>query len=136
MASQAVLRSGWQFSRAGAVRALLPCALVMGLGLQAAEQSLNNSVWRAAIPSTNQSAVHVAGGLSAEHANASASVLAVVQGALRSVDHQNLPFVVVDKIHARVFVFDRSGQLLGTAPALLGLARGDEADPGMGDRPL
>jgi hypothetical protein len=108
----------------------------MGLGLQAAAQSLDNIDWHAASPSTNMSAVRVAGGVSADHANTPASVLAVVQGALRSVDHQNLPFVVVDKIHARVFVFNRSGQLLGAAPALLGLARGDEADLGVGDRPL
>jgi hypothetical protein len=35
-----------------------------------------------------------------------------------------------------VFVFDRHGRLQGAAPALLGLARGDEGGAGMGDRPL
>jgi hypothetical protein len=47
-----------------------------------------------------------------------------------------LPFVVVDKIHAQVLVFDGTGRWLGTTSALLGLARGDEAAPGLGDRPL
>jgi hypothetical protein len=108
----------------------------MGLGLQATAQSLNNIDWLAATVSTNKSTVREAEVLSAEHASASASVLAVVQGALRSVDHQNLPFVVVDKIHAQVFVFSGTGRWLGTAPALLGLSRGDEAVPGIGDRPL
>jgi hypothetical protein len=62
--------------------------------------------------------------------------VAVIQAALRSGDHQGLPFVVIDKIHARVFVFSGAGRWLGTAPALVGLARGDEAVPGLGDRPL
>ena len=47
-----------------------------------------------------------------------------------------LPFVIVDKKDARVFVFDAQGQLLGAAAALLGQARGDDAIPGIGDRAL
>ena len=134
MSSRTVVCSGRPFSRARAVRALLPCALLMGL--QATAQPLDNTDWRAATVSTNKSTVHVAGGLGVEHAGVSASVLAVVQAALRSGDHQNLPFVVVDKIHAQVLVFDGTGRWLGTTSALLGLARGDEAAPGLGDRPL
>lgn len=55
---------------------------------------------------------------------------------IRSLDHQGLPFVVVDKREARVFVFDRDGRLLGTAPALLGFAKGDDGVADLGDRPL
>lgn len=51
-------------------------------------------------------------------------------------DHQGLPFVVVDKVQARVFLFNSKGQLLGAAPALVGLTRGDDDAPGLGDRPL
>jgi hypothetical protein len=51
-------------------------------------------------------------------------------------DHQGLPFVVVDKKQARVYLFNSTGQLLGAAPALVGLARGDDDAPGLGDRPL
>jgi len=68
--------------------------------------------------------------------SASAQAQQLAYGVMASGDHQGLPFVVVDKIHARVFVFNRSGQLLGSAPALVGLARGDEAAPGLGERPL
>ena len=53
-----------------------------------------------------------------------------------SGDNQRMPFVIVDKIEATVFVFDAQGQLRGTAPALLGLARGDDSTPGIGDRKL
>ena len=53
-----------------------------------------------------------------------------------SGDSGGLPFVIVDKAQAKVFVFDAHGRLRGAAPALLGLARGDDAVPGIGDREL
>lgn len=51
-------------------------------------------------------------------------------------DHLGLPFAIVDKKDARVYVFDAHGQLRGAAAALLGQARGDDAAPGIGDREL
>ncbi len=53
-----------------------------------------------------------------------------------SADNRSLPFVIVDKRAAKVFVFDAHGELRGAAPALLGEARGDDAVPGIGDRAL
>ena len=53
-----------------------------------------------------------------------------------TADNQGLPFLIVDKVNAQVLVFDPEGRVLGTAPALLGLARGDVSPPGIGDRPL
>jgi hypothetical protein len=53
-----------------------------------------------------------------------------------SGDNRGMPFVIVDKLDAKVFVFDADGQLRGAAPALLGLARGDDFIPGIGDRKL
>lgn len=53
-----------------------------------------------------------------------------------SGDNHAMPFVIVDKVHAKVFVFDADGRLRGAAPALLGLAIGDEAVPGIGSRKL
>lgn len=47
-------------------------------------------------------------------------------------DAQGLPFVIVDKRQARVLAFDASGRLVGTAPALLGLALGDRSAPEIG----
>jgi hypothetical protein len=47
-----------------------------------------------------------------------------------------MPFVIVDKTDARVFVFHADGSLRGTAPALLGLTTGDESIAGIGDRAL
>ena len=53
-----------------------------------------------------------------------------------SGDNRGLPFVIIDKTDARIFVFDASGRIRGAAPALLGLARGDDAVPGIGGREL
>ncbi len=51
-------------------------------------------------------------------------------------DNGAMPFVIIDKVAAQVFVFDPRGRLSGAAPALLGLARGDDMIPGIGDRKL
>jgi hypothetical protein len=78
------------------------------------------------------------------HAPAPAAAVAVPGGALsadarhvaqwiaESRDNEGKPFVIVDKKEAKVFVFSARGTLLGAAPALLGMARGDHAVPGIG----
>ena len=69
-----------------------------------------------------------------EHASASARHVA--DWVVDAADNRNLPFVIVDKTNAKVFVFDARGQLRGAAPALLGLAKGDDSVPGIGNRAL
>jgi hypothetical protein len=53
-----------------------------------------------------------------------------------SADNHAMPFVIVDKLQAKVFVFDVQGRLKGASPALLGLAHGDSSAPGIGQRKL
>jgi hypothetical protein len=53
-----------------------------------------------------------------------------------SADNRRQPFVIIDKIDAKVFVFDADGVLQRAAPALLGLAERDDDEPGVGDMPL
>ncbi len=53
-----------------------------------------------------------------------------------SGDNRRLPFAIVDKKDAKVFVFDADGRIRGAAPALLGLSRGDDSVPGIGDRAM
>jgi hypothetical protein len=53
-----------------------------------------------------------------------------------SADNRGMPFVVIDKVQARIFVYSRDGQLRGTAAILLGQARGDDSVPGIGERKL
>jgi hypothetical protein len=55
---------------------------------------------------------------------------------LQSADNQNLPFIVIDKSQARVYVFHADGRLRGATPALMGLAIGDDTVPGIGQRKL
>jgi hypothetical protein len=53
-----------------------------------------------------------------------------------SGDSQGMPFVIVEKTDAMVYVFNADGRLRGAAPALLGLAHGDDSVPGIGKRKL
>ena len=46
-----------------------------------------------------------------------------------SDDNRDLPFMIVDKLGARVYAFDTAGAFLGSAPVLIGLARGDDSAP-------
>ena len=55
---------------------------------------------------------------------------------LNSGDNEGSSFVSVDKKQARIYVFDTDGHLHGAAAVLLGLAKGDETAPGVGDREL
>lgn len=67
---------------------------------------------------------------------ASVEVRQLAQAAASTQDNQGLPFAIVDKKKARVFVFGADGTLQGASPVLLGLAQGDESVPGIGERKL
>ncbi|MBE0622540.1 MAG: hypothetical protein IH605_18265 [Burkholderiales bacterium] len=71
-----------------------------------------------------------------ERERASRASRHVADWVVDSGDNHGMPFAIVDKTDAKVFVFDALGRLRGAAPALLGLARGDDAVPGIGDRAL
>jgi hypothetical protein len=55
---------------------------------------------------------------------------------VRSRDNQNMPFAIVDKVNATVYVFSSDGKLHAAAPALLGIGKGDHAPLGVGNKPL
>lgn len=71
-----------------------------------------------------------------EQESASRDARAVANWVVDSGDSQGMPFAIVDKKDAKVFVFDADGHLRGAAPVLLGLAIGDDAVPGIGNRAL
>jgi len=68
--------------------------------------------------------------------HASRNTVRVANGIVASSDNEGAPFIVLDKINARVFVFDATGHLQASAPALLGLAKGDDTVPGIGDKKI
>jgi len=70
----------------------------------------------------------------AAHLSAEARTLA--DWVVAAHDSRGRPFVIVDKRHATVSAFDAAGRPLASAPALLGLARGDDSVPGIGERKI
>jgi hypothetical protein len=53
-----------------------------------------------------------------------------------SRDAGGASFVIIDKKSAKLYVFDGDARLRGSAPVLLGAARGDDTAPDIGTRPL
>ena len=49
----------------------------------------------------------------------------VADRVLAANDNEGLPFAIVDKRDARIYVFDADGRLVGASPVLLGLTQGD-----------
>ena len=60
----------------------------------------------------------------------------VADWAVDSRDHGDLPFIIVDKVAARIHVFDADGRERASSPVLLGLARGDDSVPGIGEKKI
>jgi hypothetical protein len=67
---------------------------------------------------------------------ASAPARDVADWVVASGDNHGMAFVIIDKVQARLFVFAPDGRLRGASAALLGLARGDDSVPGIGERKL
>jgi len=63
--------------------------------------------------------------------SASPEVQHIAHWVLDSGDNGGMPYMIVDKVNAEVFVFDAKGHLEGADPALLGMATGDRAAPGI-----
>ena len=67
---------------------------------------------------------------------ASAEARAVADWAAGSRDNGGLPYVIIDKVAARVFVFGADNRLRGATPALLGSGIGDDSANDIGQRRL
>ena len=51
-----------------------------------------------------------------------------------SDDAAGMPYLIVDKKAARLFVFEADGRLIAATPVILGAAVGDASTPGVGER--
>ena len=69
-------------------------------------------------------------------AHLSADAQTIAAWVVAEHDAHGRPFLIVDKRRATVSAFDAAGRLLASAPALLGLARGDDSVPGIGERKI
>lgn len=66
----------------------------------------------------------------------SAATARVADWIAASGDNASLPYIIIDKKAASLFLFDAKGKPLGKAPVLIGVAVGDEATPGVGSKNL
>lgn len=60
----------------------------------------------------------------------------VIDWIFASADNHGLPYAVVDKNNASLFLFSAKGKALGAVPVLIGVAKGDNATPGIGSKNL
>lgn len=66
----------------------------------------------------------------------SSATMRVADWIATSEDNLSLPYAVIDKTTASLFLFDATGKSLGTVPVLIGIALGDDATPGVGSKKL
>jgi hypothetical protein len=69
-------------------------------------------------------------------ANQSAAAMRVADWIAASGDNGSLPYIVLDKKTASLFLFNAKRKLLGRVPVLIGVAAGDDATPGVGRKKL
>ena len=66
----------------------------------------------------------------------SAAALRVADWVAASGDNGSLPYMIIDKKTASLFLFNGKRRPLGEAPVLIGIAAGDDATPGVGSKRL
>ena len=109
-------------------------AFAGGLLPQATASSGTSASSPATIPA--DSAGSFAAATALERQQASADVRYVAGWVATTGDNQAMPYVIVDKVNARVYVFDAGDGLRDSAAALLGMERGDGSADGLGKRAL
>ena len=130
-------RSGFRFSPLALLLAIVSACL--SLPVSAAENTA--TLLPPAANGVFQATGHPAAIDDARRANfrqeaASSEARNLAHWVVNSADNRGLPFVIIDKVQAKVFVFDPQGQLRGASSALMGLAVGDDSVPGIGLRKL
>jgi hypothetical protein len=68
--------------------------------------------------------------------DASRDVREVADWVVAHADNGDLPFIIIDKIAASLYLFDAQGRAQAAAPALLGMARGDHFAPGVAEKDM
>lgn len=76
------------------------------------------------------------GSAEAGEAIPSAAATRVADWIAASGDNASLPYIIIDKKAASLFLFDAKRKPLGKVPVLIGVAVGDDATPGIGSKSL
>ena len=116
---------------AGAKQGLLIAAGALALVIP--PQFISASMWS---PLNHQSFNHLVHRADFGREIASEEAQFIANWVADSADNEQLSFVIIDKKHAQVFVFDKAAKILGSTPVLLGAAKGDDSVPGIGQRPI
>jgi len=61
-----------------------------------------------------------------DQAPASTELIKLTQWINETGDNQNAPYLIIDKAHAQLLIFNSDGKLAGSTPVLLGMAFGDK----------
>ena len=125
-------------------RSDLWAGLKQGVLFAAAALVLTLPPGRAALPgaatalhtSAAQVASHVFRGADFAAQPASADARFIADWVADSGDSRGLPFIILDKRDARVFVFGAQGRLIDSSPVLLGATPGDDSVADIGTRPM
>lgn len=107
--------------------ALAGLALTVAMPARAAE-SAQPSGSLPSQPGTTEDAV--------DEVSRSGAVARVADWIAASGDNDALPYIIIDKQTASLFLFDANRKSLGRVPILIGVAVGDDATPGIGSKNL
>lgn len=110
--------------------------LLVWLPAWAATQPPASSPPAIAVPASAPALAGIAARADLQRAAASAEVRHVANWVVDAGDNGGLPYLIVDKVNAKVFVFDAGGRLQGAQPALLGMVAGDGTAAGIGEQKL
>ena len=126
------------YVHAGDPRVVASLVLVALLGLQPgrATAGLEAPARAAALPVSALPPAATAAAASLERESASDEVRYVAGWVSTTSDNEALPYIIVDKVNARVYLFDAEGRLQGPAAALLGMEEGDGSAHGVGNRAM
>ena len=105
----------------GASNPAAPAASRMDRALQAAESQPAKSLAPAPLPAAGGPADAIDLALQ----SASAEIQRVAHWVASTRDNAGLPYLLIDKVNATVYAFNRAGLLQGSAPVLLGMGKGD-----------
>jgi len=123
---------------AGAKQGVLLAAAALLLILPPGQVSLQaKATSSASLASVSRPALHQ-GIRTADFASqpASSDARFIADWAADSGDSQGLPFIILDKRDARVFVFQSTGRLIDSSPVLLGATPGDDPVSDIGTRAM
>jgi hypothetical protein len=114
---------------------LRTCSLLLALGSLALAGAASAQAAKDGAAS-NPSPTQTASVGNEDQAKLSAAAARVADWVAASGDNNSLPYVIIDKQGATLFLFDAKGKMIGEAPVLIGVAAGDEATPGIGSKNL